>query len=173
MTSLLRLVQSRRRFLLKGVLLLAGIGAVWHAFTSRYLIGFDAQRSRCLPNYRLYLVDTKDKNLVPGKLYAFSARGTEPVIASGTCMGKRLVATPGDVVAISRHDLMITVNGKEVGKGLYWAEKLGQDGSKFCGTKKLPPGHYWFLGDSEDSFDSRYWDSVTNEQIIGRIWPLF
>lgn len=161
------------RFIFKALLLLLGMVALWRAFTSRYLIGFDPQQTRCLPNCRLFLVDTKDNSRIPGKLYVFSARETEPVIADGTWMVKRLVALPGDLVAINNDDLKITVNGRMVGGGLARADKLGPSKSHFCGTKNLPLGHYWFLGESENSFDSRYWGSVKDEQIIGRAWPLF
>lgn len=166
-------LQSRGRFLLKALALLLIMVVAGRSFANRYRIGFDLKKGRCLPNYRLFLVDTKDKLLVPGKIYTFLARGTEPVVAAETWMVKRLVAVPGDLVAISQDDFQITVNGIAVGKGLYWAAQLGSDKGKFCGTKELPADHYWFLGDNETSFDSRYWGSVKSEQIVGRARPLF
>ncbi|MDX7527058.1 S26 family signal peptidase, partial [Enterobacter hormaechei] len=32
---------------------------------------------------------------------------------------------------------------------------------------------YWFSGEAATSFDSRYWNSVKREQIVGRAWPLW
>ncbi len=59
------------------------------------------------------------------------------------------------------------------GEGLQLAGKLHLPESHFYGKATLKENNYWFMGKSLFSFDSRYWGTVKNDQIIGRAYPLF
>lgn len=161
-----------RVFLLRALLLSTVIVLVIQTVAGRYRLGIDSQIIRCLP-HRYYLIDLQDKQLIPGKLYAFSARGTQPFFIDGTWLVKRLVAGPGDSVAIAADTEQLTVNGRLVARGLPISSKLGVPAAQFAGKRQLQPGEYWFLGDNSGSFDSRYWGVVKDEQIIGRAKALF
>ncbi|MBB3105178.1 S26 family signal peptidase [Azomonas macrocytogenes] len=164
--------ESYPRFLLKMAVTFGLICATGMALGSRFRIGVDSQREKCLPSYTFFLIDRADKSLARGHTYAFSARHLQPFFEDGTQMVKILAAMPGDVVEVTA-DQLVKVNGHEVGKGLPHAERLGRTVASFVGKAVLTPQTYWFMGNSPQSFDSRYWGGVNDEQIIGRAYPLF
>lgn len=152
-----------------GFLTLMGLIAL---FFTRFSIGYDPQDVRCFPDYSVFLIDKKDQAMVRDGLYAFHGKGMEPLLKDGTRMLKQLKGMPGDLVEI---DVLenILVNGEVVANGLPMAEKLGKPTALFKGKGELKNGTYWFMGEINESFDSRYWGTVADEQIIGRAYPLF
>lgn len=138
-------------------------------FFSRFTFGYDGQIYKCIPGYSIYLIDKQDKQLTKGKIYALSAKGTEPLIKDGTILVKFLRGTPGDKVKIEE-DARIYINDDFVGGGLRYAEKLGAKEKDFIGQAVL--NGLWFMGTSTYSFDSRYWGAAQEDQVIGRAYPL-
>lgn len=163
--------ESWPRFVVKAVLTLLVLIAAGDSFGSRYRIGIDPQRQKCLPGYTVYLIDLQDQVLQRGAVYAFYARNLQPFYQDGTRMVKVLAGIPGDVVAIDQ-TWQTKVNGRVVGEGLPLAKRLQRNERDFYGKRTLAKGHYWFMGKSPFSFDSRYWGTVKHEQIIGRAYPL-
>lgn len=158
-------------FFSKAFLVLIVLFSVGFWFADRFRIGIDEQIVKCIPGYSVYLIDRKDRSLEIGAIYSFAARGLQPFYEDGTQMVKFLRGQPGDEVQIQ--DLgNIYVNGAFVGHGLIHAEALGKPVGDFVGKTTLTEG-YWFMGTSHQSFDSRYWGVVRDEQIIGRAYPLF
>lgn len=160
------------RFLLKLAATAALIIAAGMAFTSRYHLGIDTQQVKCIPGVTFYLVDKKDTVLERNAIYAFSAKGLAPFFDDGTEVVKYLRGLPGDHIEITSDEAVI-INGAEVASGLVLAGALHRDPADFRGKTKLAENAYWFMGESAMSFDSRYWGSVSKEQIIGRAYPLF
>jgi len=64
------------------------------------------------------------------------------------------------------------VNDELVGEGLILAEEIGGTPADFAGETVLDEGTYWFMGETPYSFDSRYWGTVSEEQIIGQARPI-
>ena len=124
------------------------------ALFGRYRIYRDSQIVRCLPDYRWYLVDLQDHGMIPGALYSFSARGLK-LYPDGTNMIKILKGSEGDHIRISRQ--RIYINGQPAGTGLPLALEA----------------HYFMMGEHFRSYDSRYWGTVHENQIVGRAYPLF
>ena len=153
-----------------GITVLILLFACW--FTQRFKIGYDPQRERCLPNHAVYLIDMNDKALHPGETYAFSSLGLQPIYPDGTTMVKILSAMPGDQVEVNEA-WEIKVNGRVLQNGLHMARRLNLTALSFIGKGVLADNEYWFLGQSRNSFDSRYWGTVKGGQIIGRAYPLF
>ncbi|EOV3324681.1 MULTISPECIES: S26 family signal peptidase [Edwardsiella] len=159
-------------FSLKAGIVIVAILLAGSMFANRYRIGIDPQKEKCLPGYTFFLVDLQDKEMERGAVYAFHAKNMEPFYKDGTRMIKILSGMPGDIVEIN-DDWLIKVNGDVVGEGLQLAKRLQRQESSFYGKAKLSDGSYWFMGKSPFSFDSRYWGTVKNDQIIGRAYPLF
>ena len=143
--------------------------AIGKVIGQRYRIGLDF--SHCLP-YRMYLLDLSDTTPQHRQgIYAFKAQGMEPVFVKNTRMIKRLVGLPGDIVVVTP-DEQIRVNRDNLCHGLSVAQRLGWTPESFVGWDVLGFDQYWVLGDSEHSFDSRYWGTIKAGQIIGRAYPL-
>lgn len=165
--AFLAFFSERKRFLLKagvalGVMLSAGTYT-----TDRYTLGFDPQDNRCLADYRSFVVDHKNHVVKRNDLVAFHAQGIEPIFDDGTLLAKYVRAVPGDIVEITENR-EVKVNGEIIEKGLRYAETIGKSPEDFVGTLEIPEGEFWVMGDTEYSFDSRYWGTVKVEQISGR-----
>lgn len=163
--------QSWKRFAIKVAAFWLVIGLIALFFT-RFHFSIDEQVDRCLPDHFFYLVDRGDKKIERGNLYAFKGYGLEPIFRDGQGMLKKLVGLPGDEVQINALEQVI-INNEVIATGLAAADKLDRPVEQFMGSAKLAANQYWFTGESERSFDSRYWGTVSNEQIIGRAYPLF
>lgn len=75
--------------------------------------------------------------------------------------------------AISVNDEETTVNGSMVGEGLALATESGHTPQELTRNGVIPEGRIWLMGRTKLSFDSRYWGSVPETQIIGRAYPIW
>ncbi len=86
---------------------------------------------------------------------------------------KRIVAGPGDVISI--HDGHVILNGKPEHDPYIRPCEPG-DECEFPVAIKIPPGHWFMMGDNRGkSDDSRFWGPVPTSWIIGEAfatyWP--
>lgn len=169
--AFVRKKQSWKRFGFKAgaFLVLLGFTAL---FFNRFTIAFDSQENRSLPEHMVFLVDKGNLILERGNIYAFSTKAMTGVFNNEKNVVKFLDGMPGDTVQIDSKDRVI-INGNIVAEGLPLAEALNKKTTEFHGKGQLPANSYWFMGRSDSSFDSRYWGTVNNEQIIGRAYPIF
>lgn len=174
----IQVIQSGKReptylFLCKALLITAILIGLGTAFFTRYYIGHDFQTIRCIEKYSTYLVDRMDRNINRGSIYVFQSKDLRPFFEPGTRLTKYLVGLPGDTIEIDEND-EIRINGTVVGKGLSLAKTyLNREESDFRGKRVLQENEYWVMGDSENSFDSRYWGSIKIEDIVAKAYPLF
>ena len=134
---------------------------------NRYEIGIDPQNNQCLPPYRIYLVDKMDKSIVKGKIYAFHSELMQPY-----GKGLKIVdGIAGDTVSVDPEETAI--NGSMVGEGLALAAESGHTEQELTCSGVVPNGRLWMMGRTRYSFDSRYWGSLDESQIIGRAYPLW
>ncbi len=159
-----------RPFLLKAALLTATLAFSFDYIAKRYRLGIDWQVERCLPDTHAVLIDLRSDIPKRGGLIAFRGQGLEPLFTDGTHMVKILVGLPGDRIEITPN--RTTVNGIEVATGLHLAERLGQPPEAFARSFIVPDGHYFGVGKSDNSFDSRYFGLIRQDQIIGKAWRL-
>lgn len=159
-----------RPFLLKATLLTVALAFSVDYVAKRYRLGIDWQVERCLPDTHAVLIDLRSEISERGGLIAFRGQGLEPFFADGTRMVKVLVGLPGDRVEITPAGT--TVNGIEVATGLLLAERLGQPPEAFSRRFSVPEGHYFGVGKSDNSFDSRYFGLIKQGQVMGKAWRL-
>jgi signal peptidase I len=87
---------------------------------------------------------------------------------------KRIVAGPGDTLSV--RDGHPVVNGVEKTDEPYTTPCGNGGGCDLTKPIKIPPGHYFMMGDNRGaSDDSRFWGPVPREWIIGKAfltyWP--
>jgi conjugal transfer pilin signal peptidase TrbI len=163
--------RARRFLVLAPAGLLLVLGAMLYG-GSRFVVTLNDQVAKCLPPYRVFLVDRHDRVLERGGLYAFFAgERMAPFFPLETMVIKRVVGGAGDHVSIS--PTATTVNGKPVGEGLDLARTLGQPEGRYSRELDLAQDDLWIMGATRDSFDSRYWGPLPSHQIIGRADALF
>lgn len=91
---------------------------------------------------------------------------------------KRVIGLPGETV--SEKDGRVLINGKALAES-YLPAGTVSDCTAFVTdcfpSRPIPAGHYWVMGDNRsESRDSRYFGTITNHEIVGRvfvrIWPV-
>lgn len=168
----IRKKQPWSRYFLKVAVISVLISAGLYAFMDRYYIGLDPQKVKCIPGITFYLIDKKNQVVEKDKTYAFYAKGLDPIFEDGTKMVKFVRGVGGDKIKITE-DQFIYINGEDHGFGFWLSERLGKKPSDFAGEGTIPTGEFWMMGTSDLSFDSRYWGTIHEDQIIGRAYPLF
>jgi signal peptidase I len=106
----------------------------------------------------------------PGQLCPLPTRQE----ATGTNFIKRVVAGPGDTIAVQ--DGHVIRNGKLQKDSFTRPCSVGGDGCTFPTPIKVPAGHWFMMGDNRGSSDdSRFWGPVPKSWIIGgafaTYWP--
>lgn len=120
------------------------------------------------------------ERLQRGKVYVFYPADRDVLYV------KRLLALPGDVIAITEQGVVI--NGESLpnervsetdvlssfvetaGSEQYRIQYLKGAPPREVRTFRVPEGHYFFLGDNRDnSDDSRHWGSVPAQRIVGEV----
>ncbi len=91
----------------------------------------------------------------------------QPIGAAERDFIKRVIALPGEVVEV--HNGTVYIDGMPLHEP-YIADKPAYD----CGPQKIPPEHYWVLGDNRNnSSDSHSWGPVPKGNIIGQAWLIY
>lgn len=162
---------SLGRFLLKALPILMLVLAVEHYIGQRFLIGGDDQVDRCLPDKRIYIIDTYNKDIWRGDLMAFRAKRMAPYFEDGQIIVKIAAGVTGDRIQVDSHQT--TVNGSMIIEGLPLAEKLKKPAASFKRNETIPRAAFWVTGKTPKSFDSRYWGYVYDYQVIGRAYAIF
>lgn len=91
-------------------------------------------------------------------------------LPAGVPLIKRIAAVAGDDVCA--FDGAIMVNGDIVARQRK-ADRAGRFLPRWNGCRELVQGELFLLGDTPDSFDSRYLGPVTSARVIGRLVPLW
>lgn len=153
--------------------ILALVLALGTVAANRYRVGLDFQPHGCLLNQAwLFVIDTHatPEAIVQGDLVAFRLVGAGVPAFEGRLFVKHAAGVPGDWVSVTPEATRI--NGMVMAKGLTLAKALGRDPASFVREARVPVEHFWMLGETADSFDSRYWGMLPMAQMIGKVHVL-
>ena len=160
------------RFLFKALLMLSVLFAIGAYAKDRYRLGVETQADPCLPDTRIYLIDTYDRNPERGGIFSFSSQRMGPFYPDGTQILKIMDAVPGDHVTVSEEGI-VKVNEQVVAEEFTLAETLKLQPKDLVRDVTIPEEKFWFSGRTKTSFDSRYWGYVDQTQLLGRAYPLY
>ena len=76
-----------------------------------------------------------------------------------------------DMVELNQKDLE-EVSGGTFTLNYYWKSEYEEAGIKVV-THLIEKDEFFALGTTIDSYDSRYWGTVNETQIVGRLYPIF
>lgn len=162
--------EPTRVFLSKALILVTVLATFYMAFLARYKLGIDLQDVRCLP-WRVWFVDTADHQVTRGDYVEFR---TDDRVAQfftpGSRFLKEVVGVPGDHVMVKEG--VVLVNGRPLAE-LNLAKKIGKPLSSFSRDFIVPKGRYWVMGTHPYSYDSRYWGTISQAQILGQGYPIW
>ncbi|TVQ85897.1 MAG: signal peptidase I [Chromatiaceae bacterium] len=148
------------------------VAASFFYIGERFVLAINDQVAKCLPPYTLFLIDRHDRRIDRDVIVGFPAGARMgPFFQPDLMVVKRAVGLPGDHIVVGATETR--VNGMVVGEGLDLAATLGRPAADFVRTLVVPEGFVWIMGDTRDSFDSRYWGARPISDLIGRAWPLW
>lgn len=171
--STMKMKKGYVSFGVKALILVALLSSLFTFLTARFRIGIDDQKVPCL-GHHVYFIDLKrvEAKPVKGEAYSFVIR-LRPLAQNDKeprefTWAKRLTAAEGDTIEITK-DGKFLVNGKVHRDSLPLASKLGKEPEDFARREVLKKGELYFLGDTETSYDSRYWGPVKVTQLRGKV----
>ncbi len=152
---------------------LAMLFALWLApvVGSRWGIGIDTQRHPSNP-FRLYLHCKQDRSVKRGDYATFRIPDFASRFPEASLFVKRVAAVEGDRLQIVGQELY--VNGR-------WAARInpvilaraGLHQSRLGDLDQVPPGRLLMMGSSINTFDSRYFGLINQEELQGKALPIW
>ena len=145
-------------------------------FGANYRLAYDMiEGVDCLP-YTLFLIDLNDQDVGRGDYVAFKTMEMEPFYANGTTAVKILAGVPGDRVRVDADG--VVVNGEYWGPMHHLREggkltEMGKTIADYERDERVPEGRFWMMATHERSYDARYWGTIAQEQLVGRVIPIF
>ncbi|WP_167772895.1 S26 family signal peptidase [Ramlibacter humi] len=151
-------------------LLLAAICGATAFFARQYLrVGINESPSI---KARVLLVVRGLQPDARGQYVAFRWDGRGGIVRRGSQLVKIVAGLPGDAVEVGP-DRLVSVSGAVVGR----AKPVSSKGVPLepIDAGRIPAGHLFVAGQSEDSFDSRYRvvGLIRQDDIVGRAYVLF
>lgn len=141
-------------------------------FASRYTFGLNSAKSNCLYT-GFFLVDTWDKDITHGDLAAFYMNKENKFYPVGMQWVKRVAAKGGDHV-VTHKDQTIINNTKVIEHSLDYVLLYGGfTMADVIPEITIPENEYFLMGETPTTFDSRFWGTVKQEEIIGKAYAIF
>lgn len=156
------------------VIILSILSMILMTFFQNYItIGINITES--LPQKIFIMVKVK-KEMIREKYYGFKYAGKSGhYYAPGTKFIKKLAGGPGDILKTDLSSRSITLITGRKNKIIYNLADRDSKGKKiteiFIFNGEIPEDKYFFVGESNNSYDSRYWGLVDEKDIIGRAYP--
>jgi conjugal transfer pilin signal peptidase TrbI len=140
-------------------------------FASRYTFGFNNAKSNCLYTW-FFLVDKWDKDIKPGDLAAFYMNKENKFYPAGMAWVKRVVAEGGDHLVIHKDQTIIN-NTVIVEHSLDYVLVHGEfTMDDVIPEITVPVNEYFLMGETPTTYDSRFWGTVKQKEIIGKAYAI-
>lgn len=165
---------TRLQLMKKMAILGAAIAAFYVTISQTMTLGYVGEYAQqCLKDSGKFYLVTHWSQPAVGKLVAADVSHVEIMKEWDRAnIVKYVVAGPGDTVSVTLDGVLI--NGESFGEGgLLLANDIGLEPEVFVREQVLGEDEWFLMGDTDESFDSRYWGTVTTEQVIGRAHMVF
>jgi conjugal transfer pilin signal peptidase TrbI len=140
-----------------------------HLVFDRYSVGIGSREITCLP-YKVFIIDKRNHNISRQDYVAFhSDSRMDPPFTPGSTIVKQVSGITGDNYQVSNNGAII--NEKHFA---YNPEVLGKINNEIPieSTQGVVEG-FFVTGTNPRSYDSRYWGTVNNSQVVGKAYPVF
>lgn len=161
---------QKYRHILFPIILFGITGLMMLLFFNRFKLSPDLQEYRCLEQW-LFLVDKSDQELKKGHMVAFRHKDGAKKIPKGIGLIKILRGEAGDHIKVTEH--YTEVNGVRLNVTMTFGLKVLEEvATKYEREFTVPEGHYFFMGTTKFSNDSRFWGTIAKEQVVGRSYAI-
>jgi hypothetical protein len=155
-------------------LVLLGVSSLlFLLFSLRFTLSFDVFKGSSCLNATALLVDTWDKDISRNELigFHFPVEG-DKTFKKGLPFLKIARGVPGDIIDVTptitkTMDRTIKLDLTRV------ANKLNIDLKTISRRVTLGDGQYFAMGETINSYDSRFWGKINEENIIGKGYVIF
>lgn len=139
-------------------------------FFSRFGLSIDTQELRCLTTWFI-LIDKKDLDVKRGDLVSFKhlygARG----MPKDKLYAKFLRGVPGDKIVVREKYTLI--NGERFDVTMSFGLKLFKESKETYEREFIvPKGQYFFMGNTKTSNDSRFWGTMDQSAVEGKVYAV-
>ena len=154
------------------VLAIIGVVSVL-LFKSFFIIGMPtSQFSGCL-SQKIFLVSKSERQVVRGGMYAVNLDRDLRIAKSGSKLIKIVAAKGGDTVRVED-------NGVWVNEKIFLpvplqgiAGRLQIDLASLKKTITVPANELFLVGNTDKSYDSRFWGTIDEKNVLGRAVTLW
>lgn len=161
---------KKYRHILIPLSLFAIAGLMMLMFFSRFKLSPDLQEYRCLEQW-LFLVDKHDQELEKGYMVAFRHHEGAKKIPKGIGLIKILRGVEGDHIKVTEH--YTEVNGERFDVTMTFGLKvLDETAPLYEKEFTVQQDHYFFMGTTNFSNDSRFWGTISKEHVVGRAYAI-
>lgn len=147
--------------------------ALFHVFYGNVSFGFSNQDSSCL-YAEFFIIDKQVDDIQRGELAMFNFTKQTVVLTPGDKVIKIVAGVPGDTISFNEYEFF--VNGKRFHKAKSMQmnlKTLGHSIEDYQTEYTLKDNEYFMVGETPDSFDSRYWGPITQSQIEGEAYAIY
>ncbi|MGD9718133.1 MAG: signal peptidase I [Sulfurimonadaceae bacterium] len=167
-----KLQGSKKALLYFGVAATAfyGLGHItFDILKEKYIIALDTTGSTTHKFFVVEKKESRDVELKNGEYVAFYFNhDNDPYYENGHNFIKKVACKEGETLSVIANDFFCNEKYLGIGKK---RDSKNKPVELFKYDGKIPEGHYFVMGDSIHSYDSRYWGFVKKDQIIGKaLW---